>query len=170
MQTAPFGDWPKEDLVNYLEFLMHSYRVMDAFWFINLENRHGHEEACKINELVWSKTAELAARDLKRRFGLDQDGLEGFVKALKLFPWYILVGYDLALSPDELIIEVPECPAQEGRLKRGLGEYDCKDMHRAEFAGFAKVIDPRIKVECIFAPPDEHPPDLYCRWRFTVQG
>jgi hypothetical protein len=156
--------------VNYLEFLMHSYRVMDAFWFINLENRHGHEEACKINELVWSKTAELAARDLKRRFGLDQDGLEGFVKALKLFPWYILVGYDLALSPDELIIEVPECPAQEGRLKRGLGEYDCKDMHRAEFAGFAQVIDPRIKVECIFAPPDEHPPDLYCRWRFTMQG
>ena len=162
-----FDDWSRERLQNYLEFLLHNYRVMDAFWFINIEKRHGHQEACRLNELVWGKVAQLAARDLKKRFGLERGGLEGFVEAQKLFPWSLLVGYRYIPGPEELIIEVPHCPAQTSRLQRGLDEYLCKDMHRAEFSGFAREIDPAIRVECLFAPPDPHPPDLFCRWRFT---
>jgi hypothetical protein len=168
--ATSFESWTKEDILKYLQFLMHNYRVMDAFWFINIENRHGLEEACKINELVWGKVGNLAARDLKKQFNINEKGIPGFVKALKIFPWYIIVGYELFEKDHELIIEVPSCPAQEGRLKHGMDEYDCKEMHRAEFENFAKVIDPSIKVECLFAPPDKHPKNLYCRWRFTVEG
>jgi uncharacterized protein DUF6125 len=165
-----FDKWSKEDLVNYLEFLLHDYRVMDAFWFINIEKSHGLGEACRINELVWGKVASLAARDLKKRFGLETGSLAGFKKALKLFPWTMLVGYRFIEGEDEneLYVEVPSCPAQTGRLEHGLGEYPCKEMHRGEFSAFAREIDPAIKVECIFAPPDEHPPDLHCRWRFSL--
>ena len=59
-----FNSWDKGDLVKYIEFLLHNYRVMDAFWYINTENRHGSDEADQVNELVWGKTAQLAARDL----------------------------------------------------------------------------------------------------------
>lgn len=163
-----FSQWPREKLEEYLGFLFHNYRVVDAFWFINLENEHGLDYACQVNEKVWGKVASLAARDLKKRFGFEQGGLESFAQAQKLFPWSMLVGYEYIQKPGELIIEVPSCPTQEGRLKYGLGEYPCKAMHRAEFEGFAQEIDPAIRVQCLFAPPDEHPKDLYCRWRFTM--
>jgi hypothetical protein len=159
----------ESQLRTYLEFLLRNYRVMDAFWFINIEKRHGLDEACRINELVWGKVSQLAARDLKAQFDLKQGGLEGFMEAQKLFPWSRLVGYEYHMDQNQLIIEVPECPAQLGRLKHGQGEYPCKAMHKAEFEGFAKEIDPAIRVECLFAPPDPHPEKMYCRWRFSLE-
>lgn len=61
--------WSQPDLVNYLEFLIHDYRDMDAFWFINIEQAHGLAKACRINEQVWGKVSGLAACDLKQRLG-----------------------------------------------------------------------------------------------------
>jgi len=162
-------DWPREQLLEYLGFLLHNYRVMDGFWFINLEDKYGQEEACRVNEQVWGKVGALAARDLKKRFNLTQGGLEGFLAAKKIYPWSLLVGYQYRWEDGGLIIEVPSCPPQEARLKRGQGEYSCQAMHRAEFEGFASEIDPRIKVECIFAPPGQHPPELFCRWRLSLE-
>lgn len=168
MDLSDLENLDKEQLLKYLEFILHSYRVMDAFWFINIEGDHGLDEACRINELVWGRTASLAARDLKKKFPSSKQGLSRFIEALRLFPWTILVGYDIEQKDGEVILTVPSCPAQTARLERGLGEYPCQAMHAAEFRGFAREIDPRIRVTCLFAPPDEHPPDTFCQWKFTM--
>jgi hypothetical protein len=165
-----FDTWSRDELVQYAEFLMRSYRVMDAFWFLNVEKEHGMKEACRFNEKVWAKTSTLAVRDIKKRFNITQTGLEGFVRVLAYYPWSIITGYEIDVRSDEVILTVPHCPPQEGRKRHGLGEYPCKKMHKDEFESIAAEVDPRIRVECSFAPPDDHPEHTYCRWRFTLSS
>ena len=157
------------ELRSYVEFLLWHYRVIDGFWFLFVQERFDQAAAEGINERVWHKSAELAARDLVKRFGIGK-GLSGFVQGLRYFPWTILIGYDIEEREGEVLITVPRCAPQVARIARGLPEFSCKEMHRGEFGNFASVIDERIRVECLHAPPDPHPPERFCTWRFTMTG
>jgi hypothetical protein len=166
MKFSEMGDGEARE---YLNFLLRQYRLTDAYWFLAVEDTFGTEAAVKLNEDIWGRMGGLAAKEIRERFPLEEEGVARVMEALSYFPWTVIVGYDMEETADGAIIRVSYCPPQAARIKMGKGEFPCKTMHMSEFTNFAQEIDERVEVRCLMAPPDPHPEDLYCEWEFTLE-
>jgi hypothetical protein len=126
---------------------------MDYFWYISVSEQFDEAIADRINGKVWGKIPTKAARDLLKRFNIQELGLDGFVKALRYWPWHILGGYqESKTSMAPLLLYPPAPPRKPG--SNGDKKYAGKEMHRGEFESFARAIDSRIQGECLSALPD----------------
>lgn len=76
--------------------------VVDAFWFLYVEDQLDREVAKKMNEKVWGKAAEMT-RDIVKRFTITDKGLKGFVKALQYFPGSSSINYEIEEKEDEVV-------------------------------------------------------------------
>ena len=159
----------RSELEEYIFFMLRQYRLVDALWFLGVEDRFGLDKAVKLNEEIWEDLASRLGRDIKRRFNIKGGGISPVIKALRYVPWTIITGYEIEEARDNAIIRVPNCPPQEARLRSGRKVFPCKAMHQKSFQSFANAIDERVKVECIFAPPDPRPPGLWCEWKFIYE-
>lgn len=159
----------KDELEGYANFLLWQYRLVDALWFLAVEDKFGLDAAVNLNEEIWGKIATMAARDIKKRFCIRGRGLSDIIEALSYFPWAIITGYKIVKKTENrAVLFVPSCPPQEARLRHGRAEFPCKKMHSAALANFAKVINEKVKLKCHFAPPDPHPEDIWCEWEFQL--
>jgi len=70
---------------------------------------------------------------------------------------------------DAVILYMNQCRVQEARKRKGLADYPCKSAGLVEYTYFARGIDARIHTECLGCPPDQHPDEWYCAWRFTLK-
>jgi len=158
----------KKELAGMIESFCHSTYAVDGLWFQAVEKLLGTETAIKLDKEVWSKAGFGEAHRLKKLTEIKND-LYGLAKAFNLHSMFQVTEYDVSMHSYEILVfTVTNCKMQKARIKKGLGEFACKDVGIACMEGFSKGINPDSKVKCVTCPPDRHPDNLWCQWEFTI--
>lgn len=143
----------------------------DGVWFQAVEKRFGMSHAQRCNDTCWTRFSPYEAARIKRLADLaPRAGIEGLKRALGL-RLYTLVNKQTIEEIDEntIVFRMIDCRVQSARKKRGLPDYPCKGAGLVEYPFFALAIDPRIETECLCCPPDPHPQDFWCAWKFQLK-
>ncbi len=167
---APFLNLANDKLVKLREAMAVNWLANDGIWFQAVEFNYGMNDAKRCNDSCWAHFSPFEAISIKKILGLsEQAGLEGLKKALqfRLYAFINVQSFDEE-SEKSFVFRMNECRVQNARKRKGLDDYPCKSGGLVEYSTFAETIDPRIKTECICCPPDEHPEDYFCAWRFTL--
>jgi len=165
-----FRELSHEKLLEYAEFLLRHYRLVDAYWFLKVEDNFGLDVATRFNEEVWAKLGEVSAKDIMKYMGVEKGDLKSMLEALKYFPWSIIASWKIIKYSDKSAVILAEsCPPQEARMKSGRKLFACKTMQQKFYENFAKVFNNSIKVKCHHAPPDPKPQDHWCKWEFILE-
>ena len=147
-----------------------NWLVNDGIWFQEVEFSKGMNDAKRCNDSCWAHFSPFEAWSIKRMLKLSSNpGLDGLKKALN-FRLYSAINKQSIVDENEnsFIFRMNECRVQSARKKKNMQEYPCKTAGIVEFSTFAESIDPSIKTECLCCPPDEHPEDYTCAWRFFI--
>jgi len=168
---VPLLDMDEEKLTKLKESLAINWLANDGVWFQTVEFERGMFDAKRVNDSCWSNFSPFEAMSIKRLLNLpDNSGLEGLKQALQ-FRLYATINTQSIIDETQtsFVFQMNQCRVQNARKRKGLEDYPCKSGGMAEYPRFAETIDSRIQTECIGCPPDKHPDEWFCSWRFSLQ-
>jgi hypothetical protein len=159
-----------DELLEILSALSINWLAADGVWFQSVEKSFDLATAKRSNDICWSRFSPLEAFHIKTLIGLpERGGLEALEAALK-HRLYANINEHSFEWPDErtLIYRMIRCRVQDIRNRKGMEDYPCKSGGIIEYSTFARTIDPAIVTQCVACPPDPHPADWFCSWKFTL--
>lgn len=168
----PLLKMSKESLQQLLDGVAVNWLANDGVWFQAVEFSSGMVDAKRCNDSCWAFFSPFEAWSIKNFLNLPPEaGLEGLKKALN-FRVYARINTQQIIEegPGSIVFQMNECRVQSARKRKGLDDYPCKSGGVVEYTYFARSIDARITTECIACPPDAHPDQWYCAWRFKMNA
>lgn len=168
---APLLNLSEDKMKELIEGLGLNWLAGDGVWFQSVESKHGMLDAKRCNDSCWAWFSPFEAWSIKRLLNLpEQPGIEGLKKALQMRLYaQINVQSIIDESPNSIMFQMNDCRVQSARKSKNMDDYPCKSAGLVEYTNFARTIDSRIKTECVGCPPDNHPEEWFCAWRFSIE-
>ncbi len=169
---SPLLELPENKISELKNAVAANWLANDGIWFQAIEFEHGMQDAKICNDNSWAEFSPLEAWSIKQLLNLSENpGLEGLKQAL-MFRVYATINKQSITeeTKNSFIFRMDDCRVQSTRKRKGLADYPCKSAGIVEYTSFASAIDKRIKTSCVCCPPDKHPEEYYCAWKFYIDS
>jgi len=161
---------PRDKMISLINAISANWLAGDGLWFQAVESRQEMFTAKRCNDSCWAKFSPFEAERIRSLLDLpDKGGLDALEVALGYRLYSRINTQSTERQGDSLIFKMVNCRVQDARRRKGLDDYPCKSAGVVEYASFARAIDPRIRTDCIACPPDAHPDDWFCAWKFYIE-
>lgn len=158
----------REELLDFIDLLQRNWWNLQNNWMAYINRQYGEEAAVKGDSHCFGASARAQMYRLRKMFGLKGD-IQSVMDAMVLSTIWANGEYDIWKVDDtHFRIRVTNCYQQVRRLEEGMGVLPCKPAGIAICEAAMEVINPAVKVNCLFCPPDDRPPDAWCDWEFEV--
>ncbi len=164
------SELPHEQLAKVRDDLAVNWLANDGIWFQAVEQKEGMTAAKHCNDEAWRQFSPVEASTIKKMLNLgEKPGLKGLMEALKhRLYWHINEQSFREITENSFVFTNDNCRVQSARERKNMDHYPCKSAGIIEYSSFASTIDPRIKTQVIFCPPDTEKRDWYCGWKFSI--
>jgi len=161
---------PMEKLLDLFFLQIRNLWRVDGLYFLGIEKKFGTEVATEIDAGVWEVMAQIEAKSLQKMFQVGENpDIQTIITLLRKSSWALDQSFKtIEVSDKRATLSVDRCRTQETRLSKGLSEFPCKQVRFSYLKNFAKTLNPKVEVNCIVCPPDRHPQDLWCKWKFKL--
>jgi hypothetical protein len=170
LRRKKLGELSKEQLISLIEDGAANWLAHDGLWFLAAEGQYGMEKAIDLDRRAWEQFTVIEAKRIMKRHGIPPNsGLDGLKKALG-FRLYAHLNIQEVVdeTATSFVFRMNDCRVQSARQRDGRPDFPCKNVGLVEYAKFAETIDPRIRTQCVSCPPDSHPSEYFCAWKFSL--
>ena len=168
MESGKLSGVSMDQMKNLVENVMWFWGNLHQRWRSAAEDEYGLEAALKLELKIIGSIGKSHARGIKSIFNVPK-GIAGFIEAYRFTPENFVEEFKISEQTNRhVVVYNPSCSAQKARTERGKREFPCKESGILYLTGFAREIDPDIKLSCIACPPDDHPDDCFCKWKIEV--
>lgn len=161
---------PQEKLLDV--FFMHVRNIwrVDGLYFLGIERQFGTEAATRIDADCWRLMGKLEARELTKLLDIENRDVAALLQVLRNTSWSLYQEEkEIDALPTRGIYRVTKCRTQETRMRKGLGEFPCKNVRFSYLNSFVTEFNSKIRVTCRICPPDKHSRNVWCEWEFTLR-
>ncbi len=165
-----YATMDREQLLEALAAFAKNWLAHDGSWFLAAEERFGMATAIELDAAAWARFAPAEAKRALDFLGIAPGGgLAALERVLGMRMYAMINPYRTEWAEDGTVLRfvTESCRVQQTRRRKGLPDFPCKTVGEVEFGGFARTVDPRIRVRCVACPPDPGANGA-CAWEFTL--
>ena len=161
----------QEELIDLLEIAAKNWLAHDGLWFLAAEDAFDMETAIELDRRAWEQFTVIEAKRIMGFLGIETGGGIPALKRALRYRLYARINEQEVIDQDDhtILFRMNDCRVQAARKRKGLPDFPCKPVGLVEYGNFARTIDPRLQTECVACPPDPHPDEYWCAWRFTLR-
>lgn len=167
-----YNKFTRETLLKLLKVYSEYILRIDGYWYLNVMEKWGNDEAFDCDVRVWEKLALYEMKTMSSLLNIRGDDVVTVMKAIQASPWMSMYECEIDIkSNDHAITTYRNCPTLLSLEKEGKGRERliCQELEPKLMGIMAHYFNTNIRVTPLKLPPRKSNSEICCQWEFKLE-